>query len=47
MPTEITEAEFEAIVDQLVHELKPDLGPNAPALSDYAVSREGIYEDHP
>ena len=47
VPTELTEAEFEAIADQLADELRADLGPNAPALSDYAVSREDIYEDHP
>lgn len=47
MPGELTEAEFEAVADQLADGLLADLGPNAAALSDYAVSREGIYEDHP
>jgi antitoxin ParD1/3/4 len=47
MPTELTEAEFEAAADQLADELMVDLGPDTPSLSDYAVSREGIYEDHP
>ena len=47
MPAELTEAEFEATVDQLADTLAADLGPNAPSLSDYAISREGIYEDHP
>jgi antitoxin ParD1/3/4 len=47
MPADLTEAEFEAVADQLADELRADLGPNAPSLSDYAVSREGIYEDHP
>lgn len=47
MPTELTEAEFEAVADQLADEFMADRGPNAPSLSDYAVSREGIYEDHP
>jgi antitoxin ParD1/3/4 len=47
MPAELTEAEFEAAADQLADGLMADRGPNAPALSDYAVSREGIYEDHP
>lgn len=47
MPAELTESEFEAVADQLANELKANLGPNAPSLSDYAVSREGIYEGHP
>lgn len=47
MPAELTETELEAVADQLADELTADLGPNAPSLSDYAVSREGIYEDHP
>lgn len=46
-PAELTEAEFEAVADQLADEFRADLGPNAPSLLDYAVSREGIYEDHP
>ena len=46
-PPELTEAEFEAVADQLIDELTADRGPNAPALSDDAISREGIYEDHP
>lgn len=47
MPAELTETELEAVADQLADELMADLGPNAPSLSDYAVSREGIYKDHP
>ena len=47
MPAELTEAEFEATADQLADTLTAGLGPNAPSLSDYAVSRKGIYEDHP
>ena len=47
MPTDLTEPEFEAVADQLANELTADLGPDVPSLSDYAVSREGIYEDHP
>ncbi len=47
MPAELTETEFEAVAGQLADELTADRGPNAPSLSDYAVSREGIYEDHP
>ena len=47
MPAELTEAEFEVTADQLADALAADLDPNAPSLSDYAVSRKGIYEDHP
>lgn len=47
IPTELTDAEFEAIATQLADELVVCTGPNPPSLSDYAVSREGIYEDHP
>jgi antitoxin ParD1/3/4 len=44
---ELTDAEFEAVADHLADELTVSLGPNIPSLSDYAVSRAGIYEDHP
>ena len=44
---ELVEAEFEALADQLAEELAASLGPNVPSLSDDAVSRAGIYEDHP
>ena len=46
-PSELTDAEFERIADQLVDELAVCLGPNASSLSDYSISRQGIYEDHP
>jgi len=46
-PAELTDAEFEAVADHLADELTVSLGPNVPSLSDYAVSRAGIYEDHP
>jgi len=44
---ELTDAEFEAVADHLADELTVSFGPNVPSLSDYAVSRAGIYEDHP
>lgn len=46
-PDELTDARFEAVADQLADELIACRGPGASSLSDYAVSREGIYEDHP
>lgn len=39
--------EFEAIANQLADELTDSLGPDVPTLSDYAVSRAGIYQEHP
>lgn len=44
---ELADTEFEAVADQLADELTASLGPHVPSLSDYAVSRAGIYEDHP
>ncbi|WP_013323359.1 hypothetical protein [Gloeothece verrucosa] len=44
---ELSIDEFEAIADQLAEEVATYLGPNPPVLSDYALSRAGIYEDHP
>jgi antitoxin ParD1/3/4 len=44
---EPNDAEFEALADQLADQLVAFQGADAPALSDYAVSREGIYEEHP
>lgn len=46
-PAELTDAEFVAVADQLADELTAGLGPHIPSLSDYAVSRAGIYKDHP
>jgi hypothetical protein len=39
--------EFEAIADCLADEFQRYVGATIPALSDYAVSRAGIYEEHP
>ena len=39
--------EFEAIADHLADEFKTYVGATATVLSDYAVSRAGIYEEHP
>lgn len=41
------ERTFEALTDQLSEELAKSLGTNVPLLSDYAVSRAEIYEEHP
>jgi hypothetical protein len=47
LPNALTNTEFEAIADQLADELTACRGPNVPLLSEHAVSRAGIYEDHP
>ncbi len=38
--------EWEMKLDQLVDVFMDCVGTDVPPLSDYAVSREGIYEDH-
>ena len=47
LPDALTDTAFEAVADQLADELSACHRPNAPVLSDHAVSRAGIYEDHP
>lgn len=47
IPEQLTNDEFEALADQLADEVATRAAPNALALSDYAVSRAGIYEEHP
>jgi antitoxin ParD1/3/4 len=42
----ITKEEFETTLDELANDFATSVGANAPILSDYAVSRESIYEDH-
>ena len=36
-----------ALLDAFTDKFTKLVGPDVPPLSDYAVSREGIYEDHP
>lgn len=42
-----TNSEFEVVADHLADELAACLGANVLPLSDDAVSRAGIYEEHP
>ncbi|WP_199249021.1 hypothetical protein [[Phormidium] sp. ETS-05] len=42
-----TDSEFEVVADHLADELAACLGANVLPLSDDAVSRAGIYEEHP
>ena len=39
--------EFKARLDEFADKFTELVGPDFPPLSDYAVSREGIYGDHP
>ena len=43
---QLSDDEFEALADQLADEFMVSVGPDCPPLSDYAVSREGLYEGH-
>jgi len=47
MPSKLSDNEFENLADQLADEFTTYINPNSVPLSDYAVSREGIYADHP
>lgn len=38
--------EFERLADELADYVEENMPPDAKPLSDYAMSREGIYEDH-
>jgi hypothetical protein len=39
---ELSDSEFEKLADEIAN-----ITPPLPTLSDWAVSREGIYQDHP
>ena len=39
--------ELNALAGEMSDKFMKFVGPDCPPLSDYAVSREGIYEDHP
>ena len=43
---QLSDDEFEALADQLADEFMVSVGLDCPPLSDYAVSREGLYEGH-
>jgi len=43
---ELSYEEFKALANKLVETFMEYVGPDCPPLSDYATSREGIYEDH-
>lgn len=44
---ELSGEEFERLADELADYVEKNMPPDAKPLSDYAMSREGIYEDHP
>ncbi|RKU24420.1 hypothetical protein C6503_00840 [Candidatus Poribacteria bacterium] len=43
----LSSEEFKAILDRLAAKAMKFDGPDAEPLSDYAMSRENIYENHP
>ena len=45
-PSPLSNDAFEILADQLADEFMAYVGPECPPLSDDAVSREGLYEDH-
>ena len=44
--TQLSDDKFEALADALTDEFIKYAGPDCPPLSDYAVSRKGLYEGH-
>ena len=42
----LSDDEFERLADELADYVEKCMPPDAKPLSDYAMSREGIYEDH-
>ena len=42
----LSDDKFEALADQLADDFMDCVDPDCPPLSDYEVSREGLYEDH-
>ncbi len=46
LPPNLTNEEFKQRLDDLTARFKSYVDPDLPPLSDYAVSREGIYGDH-
>ncbi len=45
--TRLTVEEFDKLLDEMADIAAEGLPPDWPGLSDYALTREGIYEDHP
>ncbi|MEH2417128.1 ribbon-helix-helix domain-containing protein [Nostoc sp.] len=44
---QLNDEEFKLVADKLADEFAANVGSNLHVLSDYAVTRESIYEDHP
>ncbi|WP_392531097.1 type II toxin-antitoxin system ParD family antitoxin [Nostoc sp. C117] len=45
--TQLNDEEFELVADKLADDFVANVGSNLPMLSDYGVTRDSIYEDHP
>ncbi len=43
----LSDVDFRSISRQLIEQFSGSIPAGTPELSDYAVSREGIYQDHP
>ena len=46
-PSPLSDAEFEALADEMADHLEACAGEAVAHLSDEAITREGIYGDHP
>jgi len=46
-PSQPSGEELERLLDELADIGESTIDPHTPPLSDYAVSREGIYREHP
>ena len=47
VPPKLTEQEWDKFADELVELVDANIDPQSPVLSDYALTRESIYGDHP
>ncbi|MCZ7571624.1 MAG: hypothetical protein M5U01_24000 [Ardenticatenaceae bacterium] len=47
VPAPVADEEWDTVAAQLINEVAANLPPESQPLSDAAVSRAGIYEDHP
>jgi hypothetical protein len=45
-PAELSDDEFDGLLNRLADEFEASTDPSSPPLSDFAVSRQGLYEGH-
>lgn len=46
-PESLSDQDWETALDELVESFASSVTPETPVLSEYSVSRAGIYEEHP